>query len=364
MAATAWLMDGTAVVISPHTDTGAINPTFATYKPEIINDTLTLTPVIDKTSLAMPDGPVDAFGFFIASPPVQTAPNRYIVRIQQAGQDGQGGLWALPFGDVAALTYLNEVPSNAWVTEWVPDSSGALVESFPQEDTPGDVVYIAADGSPPFSLLNWLGLKIADFHWVKPSETDGGLKANCFPATLIPQGDICFFFFGEPVANNPTALNVNTIELSVGLGPALQTIDVPQETASPAEVMNLGFTVEDMNYDGFDDFRFINFLPASGNIPYLYYIYDPASSQFVYNEAYQDILSPEFIGNNEIRSHWRAGAVYWGVDTYFLFEGVPTLTQREEWDVMNDTDATHRITKFDYTTDTSEVILEEVVPIP
>jgi len=77
-----------------------------------------------------------------------------------------------------------------------------------------------------------------------------GLQANCFPATLKPQGDICFFFFGKPVENNPTALDVDTIELSTGLGPALQTIDVPQETAAPDEVVNRGLVIEDMNYDG------------------------------------------------------------------------------------------------------------------
>jgi hypothetical protein len=257
------------------------------------------------------------------------------------------------------------MPSNFWQIDWVPDSSGALVESLAQEDTPADVAYIAADGSPSFSLLNWLGLKIADFHWVKPTETDGsGLEANCFPATLNPQGEICFFFFGEPVANNPNALNVNTIELSVGLGPALQTINVPQETASPLEMQNLGLTVEDMNYDGYDDFRFIEFLPASANIPYLYYIYEPATNQFVYNEAYSQITSPAFIGDNKIQSQWRAGAGYWGIDTYFLLEGVPVLAEREEWDVINETEATHRITTFDYATDSSAVILEEVVPIP
>lgn len=150
----------------------------------------------------------------------------------------------------------------------------------------------------------------------------------------------------------------------MGLGSALQIINVDLDTASPGEVLNLGFTVEDMNYDGYDDFRFIEFLPASGSIPYLYYIYDPASSQFVFNEAYRPITSPEFIGNNEIQSHWRAGAGYWGVDTCFLFEGVPTLAEREEWDVINETEATHRIITFDYATDASAVILEEVVPIP
>lgn len=192
----------------------------------------------------------------------------------------------------------------------------------------------------------------------------GGLQANCFSETLTPQGDICFYFFGKPVENNPTAVDVDTIELSVGLGPALQTIDVPQETASPFEVINLGLVVEDMNYDGYDDFRFIEFLPAGPNIPYLYYIYDPASSQFVFNEAYGPITTPELIGNNEIRSYWRAGAAYYGEDTYLIVEGNPVLTQREEWDVINETEAIHRVTKYDYTTNTSEVILEETGPIP
>ncbi len=191
-----------------------------------------------------------------------------------------------------------------------------------------------------------------------------GLQANCFPETLTPQGDICFYFFGKPVENNPTAVDVDMIELAAGLGPALQTIDVPQETAAPSEVVNYGLTIEDMNYDGYDDFRFIEFLPAGANIPYLYYIYDPASSQFVFNEAYGPITSPEFIGNNEIRSGWRAGAGYFGEDTYLLVDGNPVLSQREEWEVISDTEAIHRITKYDVTTNEGEVILEETGPIP
>ncbi len=160
----AWLMDGTAVVISPYADSNEAGPFFATYKPEIINDTLTLSPVTATTGLSGVSGSGDGFGYVIASPPVQTAPDQYVMAIQAE----TAGLWALPVGDTFALNKLNQMPSPFWRLKWLPDSSGVLVDSPGQADAAGDVAYVSTGGGQPFSLINWLGFKISDFHWVQP----------------------------------------------------------------------------------------------------------------------------------------------------------------------------------------------------
>jgi LysM repeat protein len=149
----------------------------------------------------------------------------------------------------------------------------------------------------------------------------------------------------------------------VGLGGFAQDITLPAVvTSTPLNDAN-SLIVGDMNYDGNEDFRIMEFLPAAPNVPYLYYIYDPATRSFVYSEAYRKITSPEFTGNSEIRSKWRESAVKWGIDTYKITNNVPTLTQKETWEVINSTQAKHVITVFN-ANGTSQNTVDEVIPIP
>jgi LysM repeat protein len=163
-------------------------------------------------------------------------------------------------------------------------------------------------------------------------------------------------------------MNIRTIKVyqrpeDVGLGSFVQDITLPAvTTATPLN--NAGsLVVGDVNYDGNDDFRIIEFLPAGPNVPYLYYIYDPGSRNFVFNETYRKIISPEFPGNSEIRSKWRESAGKWGIDTYKVTNNVPVLTQRETWEVVNGTQARHVITVFN-ADGSNRVTVDEVVPIP
>jgi|CXWL01.1.fsa_nt_gi LysM repeat protein len=150
----------------------------------------------------------------------------------------------------------------------------------------------------------------------------------------------------------------------VGLGGLSQDITLPSsmETATPVNDAN-SLIVGDMNYDGNDDFRIVRNLPAGPNIPYVYYIYDPAARLFVYNEEYGKIRSPEFPGNNEIRSQWRKSAANWGIDTYTITNNIPRLIRREEWTAINETQATHTVTVFN-ADGTSQVTVNETIPLP
>ena len=151
----------------------------------------------------------------------------------------------------------------------------------------------------------------------------------------------------------------------VGAGGLSQDIaSVPVETSTPINDPN-SLIVGDMNYDGNDDFRILRNVPAGPNIPYLYYIYDPATRLFVYNQAYANITSPEFPGNNEVRSQWRESAAKWGVDTYTIANNTPRLTKREVWEVIAATPAqsTHTVTVFN-ADGTSQVTVNETVPTP
>jgi len=150
----------------------------------------------------------------------------------------------------------------------------------------------------------------------------------------------------------------------VGLGGLSQNITLPEtiETITPINNGN-SLIVGDMNYDGNDDFRVVRYLPAGTNIPYVYYLFDPATSKFIYNEAYGKITSPEFPGNMEIRSQWRENAGKWGIDTYIIDNNNPVLSKRETWEAVSETQAKHQVLKF--TADgSSTVTVDELVPLP
>lgn len=185
-----------------------------------------------------------------------------------------------------------------------------------------------------------------------------GLNAN------ITHFNIC----GGIVPNVSGNMKIGTINIyqrleDVGLGGLLQDITLPAiETSTPINDAN-SLIVGDMNYDGNDDFRIVKNQPAGPNIPYIYYIYDPATRKFVYNEAYGKVTSPEFPGNSEIRSQWRESAAKWGIDTYFISNNNPILTQRETWEAINETQAKHQVLTFN-AEGSSLVVIDEIIPLP
>jgi uncharacterized repeat protein (TIGR01451 family) len=159
-------------------------------------------------------------------------------------------------------------------------------------------------------------------------------------------------------------INITQRPEDAGANGLSQDITVPLsiETSTPLNVVN-SLIVEDMNYDGNDDFRIVRNVPAGPNIPYLYYIYDPATRQFIYNPAYEDITSPEFPGNSQVRSQWRESAVQWGIDTYTIVNNTPILIQRETWEALDAAQAVYIVTVFN-ADGTSQVTVNEIVPLP
>jgi LysM repeat protein len=204
-------------------------------------------------------------------------------------------------------------------------------------------------------------------------KTTDGYTGNCVDLTRglklagSAAGTTHFNVCGQMDASGN--MKIGTINIyqrpeDVGLGGLLQNITVSTsiETSTPLNDVN-SLIVGDMNYDGNDDFRIVRNLPAGPNIPYLYYIYDPTTRQFVYNEAYGKITSPEFPGNPEIRSKWRESAGKWGINTFTIANNIPTLTRRETWEALNETQATHQVTVFN-PDGTSQVTVNETIPIP
>lgn len=81
-----------------------------------------------------------------------------------------------------------------------------------------------------------------------------------------------------------TREDTGAILQQIALDPLAETYD--DET--------LGFTLEDMNFDGATDMRLMRYVSGGSNSPYYCYLWDHAAQAFVFNEALSAIPSPMF----------------------------------------------------------------------
>jgi LysM repeat protein len=222
---------------------------------------------------------------------------------------------------------------------------------------------LPADGDYRLDVNNTRGLGASNVSFTLEVSVTG----NCvdFARTLKSIGITHFSICGQTDAAGKTRISLIRIYQraeEVGSAGISQDISMPVETATPLTDQN-SLIIGDMNYDGHDDFRILQNLPAGPNIPYVYFIFDPTPRKFVYSEAYGKITSPEFPGNSQIVSKWRESAARWGIDSYMVATNVPALIQRETWEAISATEARHRITVYD-ANGTGKVTVEETIPLP
>ena len=81
----------------------------------------------------------------------------------------------------------------------------------------------------------------------------------------------------------------------------LQTINIAEvnsfgddTTTCPEPGTGSDIIIEDMDFDGINDFRIIAMLPPGPNIPYICFLWDKKSGKFVHADFLDDITSPEF----------------------------------------------------------------------
>lgn len=71
------------------------------------------------------------------------------------------------------------------------------------------------------------------------------------------------------------------------------------ESLLPANSEADALIVEDVNFDGYADIRVMEYLPGgSANIPFFYWLYQPATAQFLPAPAFAGVLSPEVDSDN------------------------------------------------------------------
>lgn len=129
----------------------------------------------------------------------------------------------------------------------------------------------------------------------------------------------------EPAGGRPTARI--EIRRDAEARPS-QTIDALEvEAAGPDRAPAL--EAIDMNFDGYADLRVPQFLPAGPNVPYLNWLFEPASGRFLRSAELDAMTSPVFDGEaRQIRSEWRDGATRYGTNLYGIVEGRPVLVRK------------------------------------
>ncbi len=78
------------------------------------------------------------------------------------------------------------------------------------------------------------------------------------------------------------------------------------------------FTAEDVNFDGYEDFYFTDFI-GKVNSSKIVYLYNPYSEKFELNENFRSIISPQFdIENQIIKSFNQLNAAFHETETYII----------------------------------------------
>ena len=104
----------------------------------------------------------------------------------------------------------------------------------------------------------------------------------------------------------------------------LQTINIAdvnsfgdETTTCPEPGTGSDIVIEDMNFDGINDFRIIAMLPPGPNIPYICFLWDKKSGKFIHAEFLDDITSPEFDSKTKtVTSSSRESANKYRKDVY------------------------------------------------
>lgn len=101
------------------------------------------------------------------------------------------------------------------------------------------------------------------------------------------------------------------------------------------DLSTAGLVIEDLNFDGYQDLRLPEFLPASPNIPYLYWLYNPETAQFERNRDLEIITSPVVDSEQHlITSFSRVNAVTYVISDYHM-EGDRLQLLRERTEIYD-----------------------------
>ncbi|MFK7800839.1 MAG: hypothetical protein AB8G95_04335 [Anaerolineae bacterium] len=177
-------------------------------------------------------------------------------------------------------------------------------------------------------------------------EWEGGSATLDEAIVLNPWGETTAVLNVE--SNDNSGVVINGIDL-VQNGTTRQRLNI--RTAGTIFYNDGSFIAEDINLDGFTDFRLVQFTPAGPNISYFYWLYDSASNSFVQNLAYDELISPEFVGDGDIKTFYRGSATLYVFGRYRVTPDGPKPVGRQVCEFIQQDDGSLVIKNTGYTVD-------------
>jgi hypothetical protein len=99
---------------------------------------------------------------------------------------------------------------------------------------------------------------------------------------------------------------------------------------------NIVFIIEDVNFDGFNDFRLLRYTSANLQVQYSYWIYNPLTEQFISDSKLENFFNPYFDQKKKtIHTHWRLGFNEFGhaIHSWVNHELILVAEQIESWGI-------------------------------
>ncbi len=160
------------------------------------------------------------------------------------------------------------------------------------------------------------------------AEVEAGDPILC-EATLTPEGKPLFVRLFWDILADTDELHVMRIETAATAGGTAISSFTNLDSRAWLSMNANGFEFTDMNFDGYADFRLIEFLPAGPNIAYINALYDPAKGKHVSAPSLNVISAPEFDADSKtVISMWRGNAATHGQDVFGWEDGDLMLRQR------------------------------------
>ena len=129
-------------------------------------------------------------------------------------------------------------------------------------------------------------------------------------------------------------------------GKLIQTIVCEENVydCGPSDAPN--FYIEDMNFDGIEDIRLMEYMPNGPNVPYFFWFYSKELKRFMQSNSMEDITNPVFDQKNKcVVSLWRASASLHGTSTYKYFNGILEIVEETDEEYNDFEGTTYIITK-------------------
>ena len=115
-----------------------------------------------------------------------------------------------------------------------------------------------------------------------------------------------------------------------------QNLNIPDDMDEYLSFDRRFFTVEDVNFDGYEDFYFIDYM-GMVNSSKIVYLYNPSNEKFEIKEDYRSITSPQFDTNYQIvKAFNRGSASYHESENYIFLDKKLTRISKTVEDQQND----------------------------